>query len=48
MIIDKEKLMNVMLVYDFKEKSGVEYKYWLIVEGGGYMYGIRGLSYLYL
>lgn len=35
MIIDKEKLMNVMSVHDPKEKSGAEHKYWLIVEGGG-------------
>lgn len=48
MIIDKEKLMNVMSVHDPKEKSGAEHKYWLIVEGGGYMYGIRGPSYLHL
>lgn len=34
MIIDKEKLMNVMSVHDPKEKSGAEHKYWLIVEGG--------------
>lgn len=35
MIIDKEKLMNVMSVHDPKEKSGAEHKYWLIVGGGG-------------
>lgn len=50
MIIDKEKLMNVMSVHDPKEKSGAEHKYWLnwLIVGGGYMYGIRGPSYLHL
>lgn len=48
MIIDKEKLMNVMSVHDPKEKSGAEHKYWLIVEGGGTCMGSEDqVTYIY-
>lgn len=48
MIIDKEKLMNVMSVHDPKEKSGAEHKYWLIVEGGDTCMGSEDqVTYIY-
>lgn len=48
MIIDKEKLMNVMSVHDPKEKSGAEHKYWLIVGGGDTCVGSEDqVTYIY-